>query len=83
MPAGHGREQCHSQAQRVEIDITGKIRVKDGKHSQLAEVRLRMPSGMALTAKFYGPLYLDIENEQPGVFGKTYVLFDRKAFKYH
>ncbi|KAJ0120093.1 hypothetical protein J7T55_000946 [Diaporthe amygdali] len=83
MPAGHGREQCHSQAQRVEIDITGKIRVKDGKHSQLAKVRLPMPSGMALTAKFYGPLYLDIENAQPDVFRITYVSCDRKAFIYH
>lgn len=69
-----------------------EIRVEDLKHSQLAKVkiidkrpkderqRLPLTSGEDLTAKFYDPLYQDIEDDQSGIFMNTHTAFSRETF---
>jgi hypothetical protein len=73
-----------TEGEHVELQVVDEIQVMDGKHSQIAKVkvldhrsaheklRLPLPSGEAVTAKFYDPLYQDIEDEVPDIFGNTY-----------
>lgn len=68
----------------VELQVVDEVRVMDGRHSQIAKVKvldqrpahenLQSPllCGETMTAKFYDPLYQDIEEEMPDIFGNTY-----------
>lgn len=81
-----------SISERIDLNIMDEIRVEDLKHSQLAKVniidkrskderrRLPLPSGEDLTAKFYDPLYPDIEDDQSDIFINTYTAFSRETF---
>lgn len=83
-----------SFAERVNLKIMDEIRVEDFKHSQIAKVkvldkrsdreraRLPLPSGKDLTAKFYDPLYQDIEDDRSDIFTNTYANFCRETFIY-
>lgn len=83
-----------SIVERVDLKIMDEIRVEDLKHSQLAKVKvidkrskyneqcLPLPSGKDFTAKFYDPLYQDIEDDQSDIFINTYTTFSREAFIY-
>lgn len=73
-----------TQGERVELQVVDEIRVMDGRHSQIAKVKVLdhrsaqeklrspLPRGKAITAKFYDPLYEDIEDERPDLFNNTY-----------
>lgn len=73
-----------TEGDRVELQVIDEIRVKDGKHSQIARVKVidhrsanemlrsPLPSGQTITAKFYDPLYQDIEDEVSDIFSNTY-----------
>lgn len=83
-----------SVAERVDLKVMDEIRVEDLKHSQFAKVkihdkrskderqRLPLPSEKDLTAKFYDPLYQDIEDDQSDIFINTYTTFSRETFMY-
>ncbi|KAG8158436.1 hypothetical protein KVR01_011558 [Diaporthe batatas] len=75
-----------TEGERVELQVVDAIRVMDGRHSQIAKVKvldnrsvhensqspLKLLRGQTMTAKFYDPLYQDIEDEMPDIFGNTY-----------
>lgn len=73
-----------TEGERVELQVVDEIRVMDGRHSQIAKVKVLdhrsaheklqspLPYGEAITAKFYDPLYQDIEDGMPDIFGNTY-----------
>lgn len=73
-----------SEGDRVELKIVDEVRVMDAKHSQIARVKVLdhrsapeklrspLPSGKTISAKFYDPLYQDIEDEMGDIFRDTY-----------
>lgn len=73
-----------TEGERVELQVVDEIRVMDRRHSQLAKVKVldhrsahetlqsTLPYGETMTAKFYDPLYQDIEEDRPDIFGNTY-----------
>lgn len=79
------------EGERVDLKVVDEIRVVDRYHSQIAKVevldhrsageklRAPLPSDVAVTAKFYDPLYQDIEDEHPDIFRNTYNAFHRET----
>lgn len=90
-----GATEAPPEGERVDLHVVNEIRVMDLKHSQIAKVKVHyhrpadeklrspLPSDVAITAKFYDPLYQDIEDEQPDIFRNTYNAFYRETCVYH